>query len=766
MLALALLPHFIGPDPAMAVRNYLISTNTTNPGFNVVYPTSTSGTNASCAICHATTGGGDDLNAYGEAWAVQHNSGLTTRAAFEAIQGTNSDTDPTGATNIAEINASTQPGWTPGLHNTLFDVTQAGQGIVTASNTAPPALTGSLDPATNLPPVANAGAAQAVNVGQTVPLNGNASTDPEGHLLTYSWTLPTRPAGSIATLTNPTTVNPTFTADAAGTYVAQLIVNDGTQNSAPATVTITAAPAANLSPVANAGPNQSVNVGATVTLDGSGSSDPERQPLTYSWTLPTRPTGSTATLTNPTVVHPTFVADVAGTFVARLVVDDGTQNSTNTATVTISAAAGNLPPVANAGSNQAVNVGQLVTLNGSGSTDPELQSLTYNWAFTSRPTGSTATLTNPTAVNPTFSPDVAGNYVVRLVVNDGTQNSTNTATVTIAATAANLPPVANAGPNQPVVVVGQTVTLDGTGSADPEGHALTYSWAFVSRPTGSAAILTNPTAAHPTFVPDLAGPYVVGLVVNDGTLNSTNTANVVITVQAPTPTPVCTMTVNPTSLAFGSVNVGTTKSLTTSIRNTGTANCTVSSLTVSGTGFALGSGAPSLPATVAPGATVNVPVNFAPAAAVAASGSLTIGSAVVSLSGTGATVTVPPPTTGAVDYDVRAFKATEEVELSKKLPVRLRLTVKNVGKVPGNAPATVVGMQNGSEVYRKTMAVFAPVGKTGTFDFPSYTPSAAGKIRWTVTIQDQGPARNTATATTEVKGEDKEETEHSDRKRS
>jgi hypothetical protein len=73
--------------------------------------------------------------------------------------------------------------------------------------------------------------------------------------------------------------------------------------------------------------------------------------------------------------------------------------------------------------------------------------------------------------------------------------------------------------------------LDGSASSDPEGRALTYRWFFVSQPAGFAAVLENPTTAKPTFTPALPGSYVVGLVVNDGTLNSTQT-NVVITAQS------------------------------------------------------------------------------------------------------------------------------------------------------------------------------------------------------------------------------------------
>src|SRR5207302_6670243 len=89
-------------------------------------------------------------------------------------------------------------------------------------------------------PVANAGAAQAVTVGAVVQMNGAGSTDACGRALTYQWTLITLPAGSAATLSNPAAVNPAFTADRAGAYVAQLIVtvvdNNNIVSSDPATV--------------------------------------------------------------------------------------------------------------------------------------------------------------------------------------------------------------------------------------------------------------------------------------------------------------------------------------------------------------------------------------------------------------------------------------------------------------------------------------------------------------------------------------------------
>lgn len=91
----------------------------------------------------------------------------------------------------------------------------------------------------------------------------------------------------------------------------------------------------------------------------------------------------------------------------------------------------------------------------------------------------------------------------------------------------NRPPVADAGANR-TVMVGVEVTLDGSGSTDPDGDSLSFAWSFVSRPDGSSASLSNVDTENPTFTPDVAGEYIVGLVVTDGTLES-DPATVIIT---------------------------------------------------------------------------------------------------------------------------------------------------------------------------------------------------------------------------------------------
>ena len=235
--------------------------------------------------------------------------------------------------------------------------------------------------------------------------------------------------------------SPAFVVDAPGIYVVQLIVNDGSTDSAPDTVTVTTV---NSPPVANAGPDQVASRGDLVHLTGAGSTDVDGNPLTYAWSLTTRPAGSTAVLSSPTAVNPTFVVDHSGAYTAQLIVNDGTVDS---APDVVSISTQNQRPVANAGASQTVAAGAPVQLDGSESSDPNGDALTFKWSLLSRPQGSNAELSNATIATPTFVADVVGVYVAQLIVNDGELDS-DPAAVTISTS--NSKPTANGGPDQTV----------------------------------------------------------------------------------------------------------------------------------------------------------------------------------------------------------------------------------------------------------------------------------------------------------------------------
>ena len=84
--------------------------------------------------------------------------------------------------------------------------------------------------------------------------------------------------------------------------------------------------AGNTRPVADAGPNRTVRVGDTVTLDGGGSTDADGDVLSYTWSL-REPRGSDAALSDLHAVQPTFIVDQPGRYIAWLVVNDGQINS-------------------------------------------------------------------------------------------------------------------------------------------------------------------------------------------------------------------------------------------------------------------------------------------------------------------------------------------------------------------------------------------------------------------------------------------------------
>jgi len=376
------------------------------------------------------------------------------------------------------------------------------------------------NPNPNAAPLAVAGADQSLIVGTTVNLDGSKSRDPDGQPITYLWQLRNKPSGSSAALSSTTEVLPTFVVDKPGIYVAQLSVNDGLLDSAIALVTITAAEQ-NAAPVANPGTNQNVTVSTLVTLDGSFSSDANRDPLIYTWKFESIPSGSTAKLSSATDARPTFTADKAGSYVASLTVSDG-QLTSNFTTVTVTASVVNSAPTARISPVAPVAAGQTITLNGAASSDPDRDALTYKWVLISQPSRSNVALSNNASAQTTVQVTTAGNYVASLVVNDGTVNS-DYAFITLTALA---PPVAKlkiTDGNAPItgdIPSGTALTLDASESTDPVNAALTYQWTLsIAPPTNKAELLPD-ASGKARLTPVEPGDYVINLVVSNAAANS------------------------------------------------------------------------------------------------------------------------------------------------------------------------------------------------------------------------------------------------------
>lgn len=181
----------------------------------------------------------------------------------------------------------------------------------------------------NNAPRANAGPDQVgLDPEQAVLLDGSASSDLDGDPLQYQWVLSAKPAGSIASVTNPNSVTAQVFVDRPGEYALDLTVTDGIDVDTDRLML--RVDEENQAPVAEAGFDQVVSLGATVQLSGAASFDPDRDPLNYNWSFDSRPPGSVATLNGATVqpaISPRFSADATGRFAIRLIVDDGDLSS-------------------------------------------------------------------------------------------------------------------------------------------------------------------------------------------------------------------------------------------------------------------------------------------------------------------------------------------------------------------------------------------------------------------------------------------------------
>jgi len=196
---------------------------------------------------------------------------------------------------------------------------------------------------------------------------------------------------------------------------------------------------------------------------------------------------------------------------------------------------GNQPPIANAGMDQSADRAFLVTLDGSASSDPdENYPLTFAWQFISRPTGSQAELNGATTVDPSFTPDMPGPYIVGLVVTDAQGLASYPDAVVIRAR--NTAPFADAGPDLVLYEPNTVVQLDGTQSYDEDGDPLAFFWTIKQTPPASLAALDDPASPTPSFVADVCGDYEIVLTVTDlFDASSTDSVHASVTCSPPDP---------------------------------------------------------------------------------------------------------------------------------------------------------------------------------------------------------------------------------------
>lgn len=170
--------------------------------------------------------------------------------------------------------------------------------------------------------VAHAGYPEEAGPGDPVSLDGAESSGESGGALSYSWV---QTGGPQVKLSGAKTSSPSFLTPPHPTLLTfSLTVADGAVVSEPDFVRVRV-PGSSPEPVAVAGPDQSVESGTTVTLDGSGSWDPDSLPLQYSWA---QVGGPAVALTGAATATPSFVAPAAaGVLRFSLAVSNGTQGS-------------------------------------------------------------------------------------------------------------------------------------------------------------------------------------------------------------------------------------------------------------------------------------------------------------------------------------------------------------------------------------------------------------------------------------------------------
>ncbi len=433
--------------------------------------------------------------------------------------------------------------------------------------------------------------ASSVVEGGSVNLTGSNSTDPDANTtLTYQWSVSPAGAGSFS---SATAADPIFTASEVSTDTVaniSLTVNDGElTNTATVTVNVTMSQSNNAPTAVVSASSSSVVEGNSVSLTGSNSTDPDANTtLTYQWSVSPASVGtfSSATAANPMFIASNVSSDIVATI--TLTVSDGELSDSASTSVTVANdtgttitpwvagqtvvengdivsynglcfmaqnnpgvweaptpastwfwsevscnSGGNSAPTAVASSSAAsVQEGNVVTLTGSDSTDPDANTtLTYQWSVSPASAGN---FSSNTAATPTFTAaDVTANTTatISLTVSDGELSDTDSVSLTITdSSATNNAPTADVSSSASSVLEGNSVSLTGSNSTDPDANTtLSYQWSVSPSSAGS---FSSATAANPTFTAANVSSDTVAtitLTVSDGELSDSASTTVTIT---------------------------------------------------------------------------------------------------------------------------------------------------------------------------------------------------------------------------------------------